>query len=56
MLGGDGKSTADLIDATKLPTFEKVAKYFHFDVSAIGVTPDAITFKTFTPTPPALRK
>jgi hypothetical protein len=56
MLGGDGKSTADLIDVTKLPAFEKVAKYFHFDVSAIGVTPDAITFKTFTPTPPALRK
>jgi len=56
MLGGTGQSTAELIDVTKLPAFEKVAKYFHFDVSAIGVTPEVITFKTFTPTSPALRK
>ncbi len=55
-LGSDGQSTADLLDATKLPAFEKVAKYFHFDVSAMSVTPEGITFQTFTPAPPALRK
>lgn len=59
MLGGGAegdKSVTDLVDMTTLPAFERVAKYFHFDVSAIGVTPDTITFKTFTPAPPLLRK
>jgi hypothetical protein len=56
MLGNDQTSASDLIDATKLPPFDRIAKFFHFDVSAISVTPEAITFKTFTPTPPALRK
>lgn len=56
MFGGEGSSTADLLEPKLLPPFDKVAKYFHFDVSSIGVTPEAITFKTFTPTPPALRK
>ncbi len=56
MLGGEGSSTADLLEPKLLPPFAQVAKYFHLDVSSIGVTPEAITFKTFTPTPPALRK
>ena len=56
LMGGDEKATAELYDVTKLPAFDRVAKYFHFGVSAIGVTPDGITFKSFSPTPPALRK
>lgn len=56
MLGGEGSSAAGLLEPKLLPPFAQVAKYFHFDVSSIGVTPEAITFKTFTPTPPALRK
>ena len=56
MLGGEGSSLEDLIEPKLLPPFEKVAKYFHFDVSSIGVTPETITFKTFTPVPPASRR
>ena len=56
MLGAEGSTTADLLEPKLLPPFAQVAKYFHLDVSSIGVTPEAITFKTFTPTPPALRK
>jgi len=33
-----------------------VAKYFHMNVGAIGVTPDAITFQLFAPAPPLLKK
>jgi hypothetical protein len=56
LLGGDGKSMNESFEVSLLPAYDRVAKYFHFDVSAIGVTPDAITFKMFSPTPPALRK
>jgi hypothetical protein len=54
MLGGE--SAPDLLEPKLLPPFTPVAKYFHLDVSSIAVTPEAITFKTFTPTPSAPRK
>jgi hypothetical protein len=44
------------LDASLLPSFDRVSKYFDKAVSAINVGPGAITFKVFTPTPPALRK
>ena len=56
MLGAEGSATSDLLEPKLLPPFAQVAKYFHLDVSSIGVTPEAITFKTFTPTPPVLRR
>ena len=56
LFGGDGKSMAEMVDVALLPPYERVAKYFHFNVSAIGVTPEQITFKMFTPLPPQLRK
>ncbi len=56
LFGGDGKSVNEPFDVSLLPAYDRVANYFHFDVSAIGVTPDAITFKMFSPVPPALRK
>jgi len=54
--GAQNKGVSDWFDFTLLPPFERVSKYFGFDVSAIGVSPNAITFKVFTPTPPQLRK
>jgi hypothetical protein len=56
LLGGDGKAMTDSFDVSVLPPYDRVARYFNFDVSAIGVTPETITFKTFSPMPPALRK
>jgi len=54
--GGDGKGVADWFDAGLLPSFDNVSRFFYFNVTAINVPPDAITFKVFSPTPPALRR
>lgn len=54
--GGDGKGVADWFDASLLPPFDSIAKYFYFNVSGLEVAPDAITFKVFSPLPPELRK
>ena len=56
VLGGDSKSLAESFDVSLLPPYERVAKYFHFNVSAVNVNPDQITFKMFSPMPPQLRK
>ena len=55
-VGGDAKTMTESFDLTLLPAYDKVAKYFYLNVNALGVTPDGITFKMFTPTPPPLRK
>lgn len=54
--GGETKGGPDSLDFSLLPSYDKVAKYFYFNVGAIGVAPEAITFRIFAPTPPALRK
>ncbi len=43
-------------DYSLLPEFEKVAKYFHFSVYAGSTSADGLTLKTFSPTPPQLKK
>ena len=43
------------LDPTLLPPFEAVARYFHFTVFGAKTTNDGITFRSFAPTPPALR-
>ena len=55
-VGGDAKTMTESFDLTLLPAYDKVAKYFYLNVNALGVTPDGINFKMFTPTPPPLRK
>jgi len=54
--GGENKGYTEWFDFSLLPPYDRVSKYFHFDVSAINVSPNAITFRMFTPTPPQLRK
>jgi len=44
------------LDYSLLPDYEKVAKYFHYTVRAGSANVDGITFKFFSPTPPALKK
>ena len=56
VLGGDSQSMAEMVDVTLLPPYDQVAKYFYFNVGTIAVTPEQITFKMFTPTPPSLRR
>ena len=53
---GDSKGLTDWFDFSLLPPYERVSKYFGFDVSAINVSPGGMTFKIFTPMPPELRK
>jgi len=50
------KGLKDWFDFSLLPPFEQVAKYFHYSVNAASAAPDGIYFKSFLPTPPALRK
>lgn len=54
--GGESKGVSEWFDPSLLPPFERVSKYFGFNVSAIDVSPGAITFKVFTPVPSQLRK
>jgi hypothetical protein len=54
--GGEKGGMAKWIDPALLPAFDQVAKYFSFNVSAVGVSPNAITFKLYSPTPPQLRQ
>ena len=53
---GGGKGAGEWFDFALLPPFDRVSKYFGFDVGAIGLTPSAITFKVYSPTPAQLRK
>ena len=55
-VGGDTNAVTEAFDLALLPAYAKVAKYFHLNVNAVGVTPDGLTFKMFTPTPPLLKK
>jgi hypothetical protein len=41
-------------DFTLLPSFDTVAKYFHFAVSAGSVEAEGFRYRTFSPVPPAL--
>jgi hypothetical protein len=50
------KGVNEWFDFSLLPSFDRVSKYFAFDVGAIAVSPQAISFKVFTPTPAPLRK
>jgi hypothetical protein len=39
-----------------LPPFDQISKYFYFDVYAVSVSPDGLTFKMYIPVPPGMRK
>ncbi len=54
--GGIGKGLKDWFDVGLIPSFDKLAKYFHFSVYSVTANPDGFYFKTFSPTPPSLRK
>jgi hypothetical protein len=41
-------------DFSLLPSFDRLAKYFCFDVYGVSSSVDGITFKLFSPTPPQM--
>lgn len=50
------KPLQELADFSLLPPFEGVAKYFGFSVQTTVGTPEGISFKSFLPAPPGLKK
>ena len=49
------KSFKGWVDFSLLPDFDRVSKYFHFTVFASSATVNGISFRAYSPTPPALR-
>jgi hypothetical protein len=49
------QSLKEWMDFSLLPPFEKIAKYFSFSVYGGSANADSLTFRMFSPTPPALR-
>lgn len=49
------KDFKDWMDFSLLPPYERIAKYFYFTVHSGSSTVDGLTFKMFSPAPPALR-
>lgn len=54
-LGGSEKTLKEWLDFSLLPPFEKISKYFHFSVYGGSASVEGLTFKMFTPVPPALK-
>ncbi len=54
--GNLGKGAKEWLDLSLIPSFDKLAKYFHFSVYSMSAQPDGFSFKTFSPTPPLLKK
>jgi hypothetical protein len=44
------------MDFSLLPPFDKISKYFGFDVYTVSSTPDGIMLKMYAPVPAGLRK
>ena len=55
-MADDPKQFKDWVDFSLLPPFEKIARYFNLNVVSGTVTGDGISLKTFTPTPPLMKK
>jgi hypothetical protein len=55
-IAGPESSFKEWMDFSLLPDFEKVAKYFHFAVTASAANKDGINVKVFSPIPPGLKK
>ena len=49
------KSIRDWTDFSLLPNFDKISKYFSFSVYSLGANVDGLSFKMFTPVPPAAK-
>ncbi len=50
------KKFKEWVDFSLLPSSDKIAKYFHFNVYGGGFTPDGLSLRVFSPVPPQLKK
>jgi hypothetical protein len=50
----DPKNVKDWIDASLLPPFDRIAKYFSFGVYSLSSTSEGLSWKGFIPAPPQL--
>lgn len=55
-LGDDGSKLKEWVDFSLLPSYDKIAKYFHFNVFSGSVTAEGLTFKVYAPNSPQLKK
>ena len=53
---GAGKNIKEWFDFALLPSYDKISKFFYFTVNSASANADGISFKTFSPTPPGLKK
>jgi hypothetical protein len=50
------KNIQEWFDFSRLPSFDKISKYFYFSVCSGAANAEAFTFKIYWPTPPKLQK
>jgi hypothetical protein len=53
---GQGTDIMSWCDFSLLPPYERVAKYFHINVSTLSPGPEGFTYRYFAPTPPSLTR
>lgn len=55
-LGDNAEKLKDWVDFALLPSFDKIAKYFHFTVAAGAITSENMSMKLYSPNSPQLKK
>lgn len=55
-MGEDSNKLKDWVDFSLLPSFDRISKYFYFNVWSGRVSPEGINFQLFAPNPPGLKK
>jgi hypothetical protein len=55
-MGEDSNKLKEWIDFSLLPSYDRISKYFYFNVWSGSVNSDGISFKMFAPNPPGLKK
>ena len=56
LIPGANQALKDWLDFSLLPPYEKISKYFYFTVYSGSASADGLTFRVFTPVPPALKR
>lgn len=52
----DASKFKDWVDFSLLPPYDKISKYFYFNVWSGSLNPQGLAFKIYTPTPPQMKK
>ena len=55
-VSGSDPHFGDWVDVSLLPSYDKIAKYFHFSVYGVSATVNGISLKMFAPVPPQLKQ